>query len=94
MNTMTAARVEQLKPALKELIVEECDKDIAPKTIDADALVIGGPLDLDSLDALQILLAVQKRYGVRIQSGPDARHALTSITCLAETIARRESAQG
>ncbi len=88
---MTAARVEQLKPQLKALIVDECDKDIDVDSIDPDAILIGGELELDSLDALQIMLAVQKHYGVRIQSGPDARHALTSVTRLAETIASRET---
>ncbi len=88
---MTDDRVEALKPALKQLIVEECDKDIAPESIADDTILIGGALDLDSLDALQIALAVQNRYGVRIRSGPEARKALASVTSLAETIAASES---
>lgn len=88
---MSDARVEALKPALKRLIVEECDKEIAPESIDDDAVLIGGPLDLDSLDALQISLAVQNRYGVRIRSGPEARKALASVNSLAETIAANET---
>jgi acyl carrier protein len=78
--------LESLKQALKALIVKECDKDVAPEYIDDDEQLIGGPLELDSLDALQISLAVKDRWGVRIEGGPDARKALASISALAQTI--------
>ncbi len=77
---------DQLKCALKVLIVQECDKDFAPESIDDEQQLIGGDLDLDSLDALQILVAVGKRYGVRIEGGGEARRALKSIVTLAATI--------
>jgi acyl carrier protein len=83
---MADLELESLKQTLKELIVKECDKDIAPETIDDDELLIGGPLDLDSLDALQICLAVKDEWDVRIEGGPEARIALASVTALAQTI--------
>lgn len=89
---MTQMSVEELKPALKALIVEECDKDVAPESIGDDDILIGGELDLDSLDALQISMAVHNRYGVRIKAGPEARKALESIDSLARTIAERQPA--
>ena len=79
--------VDALKQALKEMIVKECDKDVDPATIANDEQLIGGgPLALVSLDALQICMAVQERYGVRIEDGPKARKALRNIDSLAETI--------
>ena len=75
-----------LKQALKQLVIDECDKDIAATDIADDEILIGGPMDLDSLDALQICMAVKARYGVRIEGGPDARRALQSISTLADTI--------
>jgi acyl carrier protein len=72
--------------ALKAMIVAECDKDIDPSDIDDDAQLIGGDLDLDSLDALQISLAVKKEYGVRIEGGPNARKAMASVAALADFI--------
>lgn len=81
----TAAK-SALKAALKILVVRECDKDIEPEQITDDEQLIGGPLALDSLDALQICMAVKDHYGVRIESGPDARRALASIDALAGTI--------
>ena len=62
---LTTLDLASLKTDLKSLIVVECDKDIEPGSIDDDAILIGGDLDLDSLDALQISMAVKNRYGVR-----------------------------
>ena len=77
---------ETLKQALKLLIVQECDKDMEPASIGDQEQLIGGALQLDSLDALQICMAVQDRYGVRIEDGPKARHALQNIETLAQVI--------
>lgn len=86
MDTMNSANMDALKTALKIMIVRECDKDIEPEELTDDEQLIAGPLQLDSLDALQICMAVKDEYGVRIESGPDARRALTSINSLAQTI--------
>jgi acyl carrier protein len=84
--------VDELKMALKAMIVKECDKDVDPATIsNEEQLIGGGPLGLDSLDALQICMAVQERYGVRIEDGPKARRALRNIDALAELILAERS---
>lgn len=41
-------------------------------------------LDLDSLDALQLSMAIQKRYGVRMPDSKETRRALESLTHLAD----------
>jgi acyl carrier protein len=83
---MAAADRETLKLELKRMISTECEKDVDPAAIADDEALIGGPLELDSLDALQICMEVKDRYGVRIEGGPDARRALRSIDALADTI--------
>lgn len=75
-----------LKQQLKEMIITECDKDMAAADIADDAQLIGGGLDLDSLDALQISMWVQKHYDVRIENGPAGRKALRSVDSLADVI--------
>ena len=81
---------ESLKLDLKRLITTECDKNVDLAEIDDDEFLIGGPLELDSLDALQICMEVKNRYGVRIEGGPEARRALQSINALADTILSAE----
>lgn len=78
---------DELKLRLKQIIIEECDKDeLSPADIADDAPLLGDELDLDSLDVLQICMAVKKEYGVRIEGNTAARRALKSINALAQTI--------
>lgn len=78
----------QLKLDLKKLIIHECQKDLKPEDIgDADILLGSeGKFDLDSLDALQISLAIQQKYGKRIEGNNETRMALTSVNHLADFI--------
>jgi len=79
---------EALKKELKKLIVTECQKDLPPEEL-SDAELLMGPkarLELDSLDALQISLAVQQKYGKRIEGNNETRNALTSVDTLADFI--------
>ncbi|PCH61483.1 MAG: acyl carrier protein [Gammaproteobacteria bacterium] len=79
---------EVLMQELKALIVEECDTELGANDIESTELLLGGGsrLGLDSLDGLQISLAVKERYGKRIEGGNKSRLALTSIETLADFI--------
>lgn len=79
---------ETLKSELKQLIVTECQKEMDPNDISDDIPLFGDPAgpDLDSLDALQIAMAVQRNYGKRIEGNTETRSALTSINTLADFI--------
>jgi acyl carrier protein len=81
---------ESLKHDLKMLVTTECEKPVDIHEISDDEFLIGGRLQLDSLDALQICMEVKNRYGVRIEGGPEARRALQSINALADTILNAE----
>ncbi|MFI4967114.1 MAG: acyl carrier protein [Gammaproteobacteria bacterium] len=80
---------DTLKLELKQLIIDECQKNhVDPSHIGDDDILIGGAsrLDLDSLDALQIALAVKQKYGKRIDGGRETRKALKSVNSLADFI--------
>ncbi len=77
---------ESLIAGLKEMILAECDLERDADSIPDDLALIAEGLELDSLDALQISLAVKERYGVRIEGGPDARRAFASTAALADFI--------
>ena len=72
--------------SLKQLIVDECDKDIAPETIADDELLFGDSsrLQLDSLDALQLSMALQRQYGVRLADSKALRRAFATVKTLDE----------
>jgi acyl carrier protein len=79
---------ERLKLELKQMIIFECQKEMTPSQIGDDVPLFGdssGP-DLDSLDALQVAMAVQRRYGKRIEGNKETRSALASINALADFI--------
>ena len=80
---------DDLRLALKTLIVEACDKDCDPASIGDDELLFGpeAPLQLDSLDALQVSMAIKKVYGLRLPDSKETRRIMTNVASLAEHIA-------
>lgn len=87
---MNATSSSDFKLELKRMILEECDRDIDPQALADDAPLFGpeSPLELDSLDGLQISMALQQRYGVRIADPKELRRVLTSINDLADHLGR------
>ncbi|KAB7624172.1 phosphopantetheine-binding protein [Alkalilimnicola sp. S0819] len=83
---MKGSRDDALKRRLKEMIIAECDKDVTPDEIPDDAPLFGedAVLELDSLDGLQISMAVQKEYGYRISDPKEMRRILASVNSLAD----------
>lgn len=77
-----------LKQELKEMIVRECDKDIEPSSIADDDIIFDPkhPLSLDSLDSLQISMALQNDYNIRLTDPKEARRVMESINSLAKYI--------
>lgn len=71
---------------LKALIVVEAQKDLAPESIRDDELLFGPgtALALDSLDALQISVALQKRFGIRLVDSKETRRILANVGNLAD----------
>jgi len=84
-----------LKSEIKELLVSELN--LAGKkaaSIEDDAPLFGtGGLGLDSLDALQIAMLVEERFGVRVPEGDEARPIFRSVQSLAEFIGRERDAK-
>ena len=77
-----------LKLQIKTLLVSELNlvgRD--PAAIEDDAPLFGdGGLGLDSLDALQIAMLIEERFGVRIPEGDEARPIFRSVNALAEFV--------
>jgi len=81
--------IEQLKHDLKVMIIQECEKeDIEPEDVRDDLELFSDEigLELDSLDALQISMGLQKKYGIRLGDSKEFRRKVTTIQKLAEFI--------
>ncbi len=85
---MPGSENQALKRELKQLIVSACNKDMVPDDVADDAPLLGetSVLGLDSLDVLQVNVALQQRYGVRIEDGKHARRVMKSINALADFV--------
>ena len=78
---------------LKSMLVENCMVKVDPETIQADTPLFGpDSIGLDSLDALQMSIAVEKEYGLPIGDPATARDALQNLGVLHEWILQRLAA--
>ena len=78
---------DDLKTELKQLIVETLNlEDVDPAEIKNDEPIFGSSLDLDSIDGLELVLELEKTYGIKIGSSEESRNALQSINVLADFI--------
>ena len=78
---------DPLHAKLKTLIVETLRlEDIAPADIPDDEPLIGGGLSLDSIDALELVVKLEKEFGIKISSSEESRSALASVSALAAYI--------
>ncbi len=80
---------DTLKLRLKTMIIEECEKeDVLPNEVTDDVLLFSDAcvLNLDSLDALQISVALQNQFSIRIPDSKAFRRHVTTINALADFI--------
>lgn len=95
--SVAAAPERELELQLKDLIVAKCRvTEPVPDSVSYDAPLIGpdSPFGLDSLDAVELVVAIQKAYAVRIGSQDVSRQALTSLRTLADCVRRQTAARG
>lgn len=81
--------MEQLIHQLKEQLIEALNlEELTPKELDADASLFGDGLGLDSIDALEIILILDKEYGIKMKSPNESeiKKIFKSVRSLAEYI--------
>ncbi len=72
---------------LKTRIIEALKlADLKPEDIDADAPLLGEGLGLDSIDALELMLLLEKNYGIKLKNPAEGKEVFKSVRTMAEYI--------
>jgi acyl carrier protein len=79
--------MEQLLEELKKKIIETLDLvDVSPDDIKEDDQLVGGDLGIDSIDVLELVMMIEKDYGVKIDNKELGAKVFVSLRTLARYI--------
>lgn len=80
--------MRKIETDLKEIIIDSLElEDISVDDIDSDSALFGDGLGLDSIDALELGVAIQKKFNVKLDSNSDKnKEAFYSVNTLANYI--------
>lgn len=79
--------MEKLITKLKEEIIEVLNlEECTPGDINEDAALFGEGLGLDSIDALELIVLMEKNYGIKLQDPNKGREIFHSVRSMAEYI--------
>lgn len=83
----TTNYMEQLIEQLKQQIIEALNfEDMTPADIDADAPLFGEGLGLDSIDALELIMLLDREYGIKLADPKAGKEVFRSVRAMAEYI--------
>lgn len=79
--------MNELKQQLKEQIIDALNlEEITPADIDNAAPLFGEGLGLDSIDALELVMMLDKNYGIKFADKQTSKQAFSSVDSLAEYV--------
>ncbi len=80
--------MEKIILELKKQIIDVLNlEDLTPQEIDATAPLFGdGGIGLDSIDALEIIVLLEKNYGIRLANASEGKAIFTSIESIAKYV--------
>ena len=83
-NTQT---IEELIPQLQKLIIKQLNLEVVTlETFDPDMPLFGEGLGLDSIDAIELIVLLDKNYGIKIGDSKEGRKVFQSVRTMAEYI--------
>ena len=79
--------MEDLIIKLKQEIIEVLNlEDVTPEDIDNDAPLFGEGLGLDSIDALELIVLIEKNYGIKLKDAAEGKEVFKSVSVMADYI--------
>ena len=84
--------MEELIAKLKDEIIEALNlEDVKPEDIDNDAPLFGEGLGLDSIDALELIVLMEKNYGIKLQDPSKGKEIFKSVNVMADYISKNRT---
>jgi acyl carrier protein len=85
--------MDELIDKIKQEVIQQLNlEDISAADIDPDAPLFGEGLGLDSIDALELIVLLEKNYGIKIEDPKDGKKIFYSIRTMAEYITAHKKA--
>ena len=85
--------MEDLKVTLKQQIIEALNlQGMKPEDIDDNAPLFGDGLGLDSIDSLEMMVLLERNYGIKIEDAREGRKVLSSVQSMADYIQQHKKA--
>lgn len=84
--------MENLIAELKDEIIKVLNlEEITPADIDDNAPLFGDGLGLDSIDALELIVLMEKNYGIKLQDPKQGKEVFKSVAVMAEYISKNRT---
>jgi acyl carrier protein len=81
--------MEELELELKQEIIKALNlEDMTPEDIETDAPLFGEGLGLDSIDVLEIIVLLEKKYGIKLANPAEGKGIFKSIATIADYVSR------
>ena len=81
--------MEELVNTLKAQIIEALNLEgMAPEEIDTNAPLFGDGLGLDSIDALELIMLMEKQYGIKLANPAEGKAIFKSVASMADYISK------
>jgi acyl carrier protein len=92
--TELSSKDRALRSEIKQLLIQALDlRGKSEADIDDDAPLFGAGLGLDSLDALELAVALEDRFGVAVPDGDEGRRVFASVAALSEYVRARRAVE-
>ena len=84
--------IQELKQSLKTQIIESLNLEgMQPEEIDDNAPLFGEGLGLDSIDSLELMVLLERNYGIKIEDAREGRKAMESVNAMAQYISEHRT---
>ena len=84
--------MEDLVVNIKEQIIDALNlEEMTPDQIDNDAPLFGDGLGLDSIDDLELIVILDKCYGIKLKSPEEGKEVFKSVNCIAEYVQKNRT---